>query len=108
MGLRIAIPVTAIITFLFLNLLLSPSSYAVIRTIGKTVSKVSNGDTLQVITQEGTKLMVRLYGCDAPETEKETGGPEISANLVSLMVKTPCRLCKPRFIEKGQARYHHH
>jgi len=52
--------------------------------------------------------MVRLYGCDAPETEKETGGPEISANLVSLMVKTPCRLCKPRFIEKGQARYHHH
>jgi len=70
MGLRKAISVTAIITLLFLNLLLAPSSYAIIRTIEGTVAKVTDGDTLQVITQEGTKLRVRLYGCDTPETEK--------------------------------------
>ena len=34
------------------------------------VIKVSDGDTLQVKTSEATKLKIRLYGIDAPETEK--------------------------------------
>jgi micrococcal nuclease len=35
-----------------------------------TVTKVSDGDTLHVTTPEQTKLGVRLYGVDAPETPK--------------------------------------
>jgi micrococcal nuclease len=41
-----------------------------IRTVTGTVTKVSDGDTIQVITPEQTKLRVRLYGIDAPETPK--------------------------------------
>jgi len=60
----------AFLVFLFSILLLPPPSYAILRTVEGTVSKVSDGDTVQVITAEGTKLRVRLYGCDAPETEQ--------------------------------------
>lgn len=41
-----------------------------IRTIHGTVTKVSDGDTLQVTDPMGTKVKVRLYGIDTPETEK--------------------------------------
>jgi micrococcal nuclease len=41
-----------------------------IRTLTGTVTKVSDGDTITVHTPEETKLKVRLYGIDAPETEK--------------------------------------
>lgn len=41
-----------------------------IRTIEGTVSKVSDGDTIHVTDPMGTKVKVRLYGIDAPETEK--------------------------------------
>ena len=34
------------------------------------VTKVSDGDTIHVTTPEKTKLTVRLYGIDAPETPK--------------------------------------
>jgi len=67
---RKAHPIAALFTFLLFTLVLSLPSYAVIRTVEGTVTRVSDGDTLQVITKEGTKLRVRLYGCDAPETEK--------------------------------------
>ena len=43
---------------------------AAIRTLTGTVSKVSDGDTIHVTTSEQTKLRVRLYGIDAPETYK--------------------------------------
>ncbi len=43
---------------------------AAIRTVTGTVSRVSDGDTLQVLTPDQTKLTVRLYGLDAPETVK--------------------------------------
>jgi micrococcal nuclease len=52
-------------------LLTSPSSAREpIRTVTGTVTKVSDGDTIQVTTPEQTKLRVRLYGMDAPETPK--------------------------------------
>jgi len=70
MFLRKAYIIVAFIIIVFSFLLLSLPSYAVIRTVEGVVSKVSDGDTLHVITQEGTKLKIRLYGCDAPETEK--------------------------------------
>lgn len=60
----------ALLTFLVFTLVLSLPSHATIRTVEGTVSKVSDGDTVQVITPEGTKLKIRLYGCDAQETEK--------------------------------------
>lgn len=44
--------------------------YATIRTVTGTVTKVSDGDTIQIATPEQTKLKVRLYGIDAPETVK--------------------------------------
>jgi micrococcal nuclease len=43
---------------------------APIRTVTATITRITDGDTVQAITQEGTKLKVRLYGIDAPETSK--------------------------------------
>jgi len=40
-----------------------------IRTLSGSVVKVADGDTITV-NSEGTKLKVRLYGIDAPETAK--------------------------------------
>ena len=47
-----------------------PVCHAVMRTVAGTVTKVSDGDTIHVTTPEQTKLKVRLYGIDAPETQK--------------------------------------
>jgi micrococcal nuclease len=41
-----------------------------LRTVTATITKISDGDTVQAITPEGTKLKIRLYGIDAPETPK--------------------------------------
>ncbi len=48
----------------------APTCHAVMRTVAGTVTKVSDGDTIHVRTPEQTKLKVRLYGIDAPETQK--------------------------------------
>ena len=45
-------------------------SNAATRTLTGTVTKVSDGDTIHLTTPEQTKLRVRLYGIDAPETPK--------------------------------------
>ena len=59
-----------------LVLLLAPSC-AVPRTVEGKVFRVIDGDTLTLVTPEGTKLRVRLYGIDAPEVrhEKMPGQP---------------------------------
>lgn len=46
------------------------SHAAPIRTVTATIIKISDGDTVQAVTPEGTKQKVRLYGIDAPETPK--------------------------------------
>jgi micrococcal nuclease len=58
--------------FVGLNAYLAPSSFArePIRTVIGTVTKVSDGDSIQITTPKQTKLRVRLYGIDAPETAK--------------------------------------
>jgi endonuclease YncB( thermonuclease family) len=50
---------------------------APIRTVTATITRITDGDTVQAVTPEGTKLKVRLYGIDAPETSKGKipGGP---------------------------------
>ena len=58
---------------LVLLLLLSPQialAKGTIRSIEVIVTRVSDGDTINVQDHLGTKLKVRLYGIDAPETEK--------------------------------------
>lgn len=52
---------------IFLNIVISQ---AAIRTVTGTVTKVSDGDSIHLTTPEQTKLKVRLYGIDAPETDK--------------------------------------
>ena len=56
---------------LFLSAL-AAASYGqdVMRTVTGTVVKISDGDTIHLNTPEQTKLKVRLYGIDAPETDK--------------------------------------
>jgi endonuclease YncB( thermonuclease family) len=44
--------------------------YFSFRTVTGTVTKVSDGDTIHLTTPEQTKLKIRLYGIDAPETAK--------------------------------------
>ena len=55
---------------IFIIFLSISSSHAAIRTVTGTVIKVSDGDTIHLTTPEQTKLKVRLYGIDAPETDK--------------------------------------
>lgn len=43
---------------------------APLRSIEGTVTKISDGDTIHVTDSLGTKVKVRMYGMDAPETEK--------------------------------------
>ncbi len=43
---------------------------AALRTITGAVIKVTDGDSIQIMTPERTKLKIRLYGIDAPETTK--------------------------------------
>ncbi|MGB4598622.1 MAG: thermonuclease family protein [Trichlorobacter sp.] len=60
-----------------------------IRTIEGLVTNVSDGDTIQVTDQLGTKVKVRLYGIDAPETAKgsKPGQPHGMESHQALMVK---------------------
>ena len=70
---------------------------APIRTVTATITKISDGDTVQAITPEGTKLKVRLYGIDAPETQKRNipGEPFSNASrdyLASLISQRSVRV----------------
>lgn len=65
---RIFLAAAAIL--MLLHLITIPAGHSAIRTVTGTVIKVSDGDTIHVTTPEQTKLRVRLYGIDAPETPK--------------------------------------
>lgn len=41
-----------------------------LRVVEGTVTRVADGDTLTIQDDNGTKLKIRLYGIDAPESEK--------------------------------------
>lgn len=59
-----------LILFSFILINVSTPGLAAIRTVTGTVTKVSDGDTSHITTPEQTKLRVRFYGIDAPETPK--------------------------------------
>ena len=67
--------VFSMLTGLITSFLPLIQSHATIRTIIGTVTKVSDGDTIQITTPEQTKLRVRLYGIDAPEMPKTNPPP---------------------------------
>jgi endonuclease YncB( thermonuclease family) len=75
------------LSILFITLLASPClAKTPIRTIEGIVTRVSDGDTIQVTDGYGSKVKIRLYGMDAPETEKsnhKTG--RVSRNYFSLL-----------------------
>lgn len=65
---RSAIVLLSAISALYL---VSVSSCLTPRTVEGKVTRVTDGDTLILVTGEGTKLKVRLYGIDAPEVRHE-------------------------------------
>lgn len=70
---------------------------APIRTVAATITKITDGDTVQAVTPEGTKLKVRLYGIDAPETAKgkipgEPFGNDARAYLATMVNQKTVRV----------------
>jgi uncharacterized protein YraI len=53
----------------------SPTGKTPLRTEEGLVERVADGDTITVITPNQTKLRIRLWGIDAPETPKGTKFP---------------------------------
>jgi micrococcal nuclease len=74
----------------FALLLLPSSSHAVILTVEGKVTRVSDGDSVIVVTAEGTRLRTRLYGIDAPEVRhgRKVGQPfgEVAKQALSGMI----------------------
>lgn len=59
-----------LLALLLLCLGTAASAREPLRVIEGVVTKVSDGDTIQVTDHLGTRIKVRLYGIDAPETAK--------------------------------------
>lgn len=64
---KIIFPILISISIIFINTSFISAS---IRTVSGTITKVTDGDTVHLTTPEQTILKVRLYGIDAPETDK--------------------------------------
>ena len=58
----------SLVAAFLLIILLDVRHQASHQVVSGIVEKVSDGDTLTVLTANGTKLKVRLHGIDAPET----------------------------------------
>ena len=86
-------------------LCLTYPAHPAIRTVEGVVKKVADGDTLTLITPEGTKLRVRLYGIDAPEIRhgKKSGQPYGEEAKAALMALTLGKTVKVEVIEIDQS-----
>ena len=62
--------ISALLILFLPILILAHHTLATVHTVIGTVTKVSDGDSIQITTPEQTNLKVRLYGIDAPETPK--------------------------------------
>ena len=69
-----------------------------IRNEEGVVKHVADGDTVSVVTNEGAKLKVRLYGIDAPETQHMNKKQGLYQSPASRMVRKPTELWKARFL----------
>lgn len=84
-------------------LLLTGSAYAG-RTIEGMVRAVYDGDTVQLATREESRLKVRLYGIDAPETKKpdRPGQPYGDISRRTLMYKIMGRRVTAEIVDIDQ------
>ena len=103
---RTHVKATFIITFIFflifsLQQATIASTYEPMLTVSGRVTKVFDGDTIQVVTLGYTRLRVRLYGIDAPEVAIRSGkvivpgqpfGSEAKSYLSSLILGKTVRL----------------
>jgi len=90
MPVRTRFPAVFLSAFVFL-LVFSVPSCASPRTVEGKVTRVADGDTLTLVTREGTTLKVRLYGIDTPEIRHERlpgqpYGKEAKAALTALVL----------------------
>lgn len=60
---------------LFISLLFSCTAYA--NTISGLVIKISDGDTLTILTKDNVQLKIRLSEIDAPEKKQPFGNKSV-------------------------------
>ena len=92
-----------VLTALLLILLLTAPAYAG-RTIEGMVRAVYDGDTVLLTTREESRLKVRLYGVDAPETRKpdKAGQPYGDISRRTLMYKIMGRRVTAEIVDIDQ------
>ncbi len=66
----VAVAVVLAVAWIVSMLLPLAQAGTIERAVSAVVVRVSDGDTIHVVTHDQTKLRVRLYGIDAQETEK--------------------------------------
>lgn len=86
-----------------LILLTAVDSYAA-RTVDGVVRAVYDGDTVLLATREESRLKVRLYGIDAPETAKpnQLGQPFGTVSKRTLMYKIMGRQVSAEIVDTDQ------
>lgn len=91
---------------IFLSLLLAGSPVHAGQTVRGMVRAVFDGDTLLLATPGQSRLMVRLYGIDAPETSKpdRPGQPFGAVSRRTLMYKVMGREVSAEIMESDQYR----
>ena len=90
--------------FLILQILLLTSSAYAGRTMDGMVRAVYDGDTVLLTTREESRLKVRLYGIDAPETRKpdKPGQPYGDISRRTLMYKIMGRRVTAEIVDIDQ------
>jgi endonuclease YncB( thermonuclease family) len=95
--------IRSVLTAVLLLLLLVAESHAG-RILDGTVQAVYDGDTVLLTTREGSRVKIRLYGIDAPETAKpdKPGQPSGAAAKRTLGFKVMGRRVTAETVEVDQ------
>jgi micrococcal nuclease len=99
---RVALLLAAVLAALLLALPVRTPT----RAVTGTVTRVADGDTLTLVTAEGTKIRVRLYGIDAPEVRRgrQRGQPHGGAAKLALEEKVIRRQVRVEVLDKDRYR----
>lgn len=91
---------------LILQILLLAGTASAGRTVEGTVRAVYDGDTLLLASRDKSRLKVRLYGIDAPETRKpdRPGQPYGDLSRQALMSKVKGRRVTAEIVDLDQYR----